>query len=341
MEKPNVLITCPVSQEYVAKLNADPRVGKVELLPRELWPLFREIFHGGAEAAAGGPRELGPYFAEADAIVCQGLPYGAVAWSPRLKWVQAWSAGIDHMRGTGVLEAGIPLTRMVGNSSIPIAEHVLMTMLMLARNAKAYVDNSRKRQWRPSPPRNPLYGRTVGVVGLGAIGSRVAKLCRGFDMRVLATRRTAVSREMDVQGVDELLPSSDLTYLLEQSDFVVLSCPLTPETEGLIGEKELRTMKSSAFLVNICRGEVIDEQVLIRALKEDWIAGAGLDVFTNEPLEPESELWDMPNVLMTPHRSGGNVSADESPNETALTENLERFLTGRPLANQVDPALGY
>ena len=160
-------------------------------------------------------------------------------------------------------------------------------------------------------------------------------------MRVLAIRRTATSREKDTQGVDEILPSSDLAYLLEQSDFVVLSLPLTPETRELIGERELRTMKSTAFLVNISRGEVIDEPVLKRALREGWIAGAALDVFWNEPLEPESELWDMPNVVMTPHRSGGISASRESPGEDAFTENLERFLTGRPLLNQVDPTLGY
>ncbi len=340
MEKPNILVTGPMSREYVAKLNADPRVAKAQQLPREMWPLFRDVFESGEQAIASGPGEMGPYFEQADVIICMGLPHGSVGWAPGLKWVQAWSAGVDHMKGSGIIEKGIPVTTLAGVNAVPVAEHVLLMMLMLTRNAKAFMENVRNRQWRPTPTADELTGRTVGIVGLGAIGSHVAKLCRGFGMSVLATRRSAATRLRDVQGVDELLPPSALPYLLESSDFVVLSCPLSEETEGLIGETQLRLMRPTGFLINVSRGEVVNEPVLKEALKEGWIAGAGLDVFTNEPLEPESDLWDMPNVVMTPHRAGRSPRQEERA-ASIFEDNLDRFLAGDPLLYQVDPSNPY
>jgi phosphoglycerate dehydrogenase-like enzyme len=340
LEKPTILVVAPISEEYVAKLSADPRIAKAQQLPPELWRLFEDMCNQGVEATTQSPGPLAPYFAEADIIVCWDLPHGSVSWAPRLKWVQAWSAGTDGIRSSGVFEAGIPVTNMAGVHAIPIAEHVLMMMLILARDSKAFEEGARGRQWLASDSVSELYERTVGVIGLGSIGSRVAKVCRGLDMRVIATRRTATAHQSNVQGVDELLNPSELPSLLERSDFVVLSCPLTPETRGLIGERELRTMKPTAFLINIARGEIVDEPVLKRALKEGWIAGAGLDVFWNEPLEQESELWEMPNVVMTPHMA--NTSPREEARAAAVFEdNLSRFIAGDPLRNLVDPELGY
>ena len=339
LEKPTLLIVCPISQEYVAHLTADPRVGRVEQLPRELWSLFNDRCNQDAEAAAEGPGPMAPYFTEADVIIGWQLPYGSVNWAPRLKWVQAWSAGTDGIRPSGVFEAGIPVTNLSGVHAIPIAEHVLMMMLMLTRDAKALEENARERRWRSSASVDELYQKTVGVVGLGSIGSRVAQVCRALDMRVIATRRTVTARQRDVQGVDELLPPSELRSLLEQSDFVVVSSPLTPETRGLIGEGELRAMKPTAFLINIARGEIVDEPALKRALKEGWIAGVGLDVFWNEPLEPASELWDMSNVIITPHMANTSPR-EEARAATVFEDNLDRFLAGKPLRNLVGPALG-
>ena len=175
---------------------------------------------------------------------------------------------------------------------------------------------------------------------MGAIGREVAKMCRGFGMSVVAIRRTTATRQQDIQGVNELMPPSDLPYLLGKSDFVVLSCPLSPETEGLIGEKELRAMKPTAFLINVSRGEVVDESTLKRALKEEWIAGAGLDVFWKEPLEQESELWDLPNVVMTSHWAGRSPRQEERAAKV-FEDNLDRFLSGKPLANLADPSTAY
>jgi phosphoglycerate dehydrogenase-like enzyme len=174
---------------------------------------------------------------------------------------------------------------------------------------------------------------------MGHIGGEVARLAKAFGCRVLATRRS-VSERAAGEGVDELLPASALPYLLAQSDFVVLCVPLTGETRHLIGEAELRAMKPTAVLINIARGAVVDEAALVRALKEGWIAGAGLDVFEQEPLPEDSALWSLENVILTPHISGGT----EIYNQRAtgiFCENLRRYLAGEPLMNLADAERGY
>ena len=340
LEKPNILITNPMSRTYVERLNQDPRTQKAQQLPRELWDQFRTIYESGSDALETGPMEMATYFEEADVIICMGLPHGSINWAPRLKWVQAWSAGVDHMRGSGIIEAGVPVTTLAGVNAIPVAEHVITLMLMLARNMKGFMENANNRIWRPTPESDELTGKTVGIVGLGAIGSFVARMCSGFDMRILATRRSVTMRERDVQHVDELLPMSELSYLLGESDFVVLSCPLSAETEGLIGKKELEAMKSTSFLINVSRGEVVEEPVLIEALREGWIAGAGLDVFWTEPLDNPSPLWDLPNVVMTSHRAGRSIRNDRRQAKM-FEDNLDRYLSGEPLLYMVDPSKEY
>jgi phosphoglycerate dehydrogenase-like enzyme len=175
---------------------------------------------------------------------------------------------------------------------------------------------------------------------MGAIGSRVAALAHAFGMRVLAIRRSVESRQQGEGPVEELLPPSELPYLLGESDFVVLAVPLTPESTRMIGEAELRAMKPSGVLINIARGSVIDETVLIRALKERWIAGAALDVFEKEPLPSDSDLWTLENVLLTPHISGGTPRYMERAIDL-FCHNLRRYLADEPLRNVVDVARGY
>ncbi len=325
-----------MNRTYVERLNQDSRTHKAQQLPRELWDRFRTIYESGANAIETGPMEMATYFEEADVIICMGLPYGSIKWAPRLKWVQAWSAGVDHMRGSGVLEAGVPVTTLAGANAISVAEHTIALMLMLARNMKGFIENAHNRIWRPTPDSDELTGKTVGIVGLGAIGGSVAKMCQGFDMRILGTRRSVTVREANVEHVNELLPSSELPYLLGESDFVVLSCPLSAETERLIGKGELRSMKSTSFLINVSRGEVVDEPALIEALREGWIAGAGLDVFWTEPLENQNPLWDLPSVIMTSHRAGRSIRNDSRAIKM-FEDNLDRYLLGQPLVHMIDP----
>jgi D-2-hydroxyacid dehydrogenase (NADP+) len=181
-------------------------------------------------------------------------------------------------------------------------------------------------------------------VGLGAIGGYVAKLAKADGMRVLAIRRSArrraSGREEGIADVDELLLPSDLFYLLSEADYVVVAVPLTRESRGLIGMRELQAMRPTARLINISRGAVIDEAALVRALKEGWMAGAALDVFEQEPLPSDSELWGMENVILTPHISGGTPVYMERAVEL-FCDNLRRYLAGEPLRNAVDIKRGY
>jgi len=175
---------------------------------------------------------------------------------------------------------------------------------------------------------------------MGAIGSRVAALAHAFGMEVLAIRRSAGSRHKGDGHVSEFMPPSELPYLLGESDYVVVAVPLTDESRHMIGEQELRSMKPTAVIVNIARGAVIDEPALVRALKEGWIAGAALDVFEQEPLPEDSDLWKLPNVLLTPHVSGGTPRYMERAVDL-FCDNLHHYLDGLTLRNAVDPERGY
>jgi D-2-hydroxyacid dehydrogenase (NADP+) len=228
------------------------------------------------------------------------------------------------------------LTSSSGLHATPIGEFVLCVMLMFAKGVHRVVRAQERHEWARYMPQE-LYGKTVGVVGFGHIGGEVARLAKAFGCRVIAMRR---SEPVADERVDAFVPVAELPRLLGESDFVVLSVPLTSETHHLIGEAELRAMKPSAVLINISRGGVVDETALVRALKEGWIAGAGLDVFEQEPLPPESELWDLENAIVSPHISGGT----EIYNDRAtgiFCENLRRYLAGEPLMNLADPARGY
>ena len=181
--------------------------------------------------------------------------------------------------------------------------------------------------------------QTIGIIGLGRIGRRVAHLASAFGMRVLATSRSARSGDVD-PAVHQLYPLQQLHELLQQCDYVVLAVPLTSETESLIGEAELRAMRPHAYLVNIARGRIIDEQALVRALREGWIGGAGLDVAAEEPLPADSPLYSMPNVILTPHISGVSVHYEQRL-AALFADNLQRYRSGQALLNLYDSARGY
>jgi phosphoglycerate dehydrogenase-like enzyme len=183
-----------------------------------------------------------------------------------------------------------------------------------------------------------LQFKTLGIIGIGHIGREIARLGKAFHMRVIAVRRS--SKNTGIRYVDQVLNRNQMPELLSQSDFVVLSLPATPESIRMIGEKELRSMKPSAYLINIARGTVIDEDALIKALQEGWIAGAGLDVYTTEPLPASSQLWELPNVIINPH-VGGFIDTYSAQATQLFCDNLQRYLNGKKLLNIVDKKKCY
>jgi phosphoglycerate dehydrogenase-like enzyme len=261
----------------------------------------------------------------------------------QLKWLHLSSAGATHVLFAEMIESNIIVTNSRGLYGIPIAEHVIGVMIILARKLhEAYRFQlegkwPRKEMFDRYPSFSELYGRTAGVIGLGDIGLAVAERAKALGMRVLATKRHVGTPP---GCVDELLGPEGLPQLLQTSDFVVIAAPLTPETQGLIGEKELRLMKPTAYIFNVGRGAILQEAVLIRALKENWIAGAGLDVTEVEPLPLDSELLRLPNVFLTPHYAG--LRSNYWEHSVALFKpNLAKFLRGELPDNLVDKRSGY
>ncbi len=266
------------------------------------------------------------------------------AAAPKLRWVQVTTVGVDQLRRSGVLDRPVVVTTGQGLRSRSIAEHVIWAMLTLSRDSLRRLHDQAQRLWNPrGRPMRLLSGQTLGIVGLGSIGGVTAQLGKALGMRVVATRRSAVKGEQNANGGDEMFPRADLLEMLGQSDFVLLSTPLTPETRRMIGEKELRAMKQTACIINISRGDLLDQDALVRALKEEWIGGAVLDVSTPEPLPAESELWTLPQVIITPHISAtaGDLGDTNEAAVELFCQNLERYLAGTPLVNVYDRERGY
>lgn len=268
-------------------------------------------------------------------VVAGRLDASMLAAAERLKWVQSWAAGPDEALFPEMVESPVVLTSCKGNGAVPLAEHALMLMLMLNRDALRWIDAQRERRWERFT-HGELNGLTCGIVGLGNSGADLAVKAKAMHMRVLGVRRSSAL----VPPVDELLPPSALHDLLERSDFVVITAPLTPETKGLIGQKELRAMKSSAYLICFSRGGIIDDQALLRALEEEWIAGAGLDAHGEEPLPSDSPFWTAKNTIVTPH-NGATTNGTRERSIDIVVENLRRYVAGETLHNVVDKIAGY
>ena len=282
--------------------------------------------------------KLDAMLAEAEVIYGLILPQNLLTRAPKLKWFQTMSAGVDRFARMDIWQSPVIITGVSGIHATPIGEFALEFMLMFAKGAPSCFRMQQKHEWKRYMP-SVLRGKTVGIVGLGNIGGEIARLSRAFGMRVIATRRS-VTRQKRARYVDMLLPAEQLNQLLSESDYVIVATPLTPETRGLIGEKELRAMKPSACIINIARGGIIDEEALIRALDEKRIAGAGLDVVADEPLPTESRLWDFDNVILSPHVAGGMEDYMEHAT-TIFCENLKRYLSGKKLLNIIDKKKGY
>ena len=263
----------------------------------------------------------------------QGSDHLDLASMPRLRWIQTGGAGNDWLiRSPEIVNSDVMVTNGSGVAAIPIAEHVLAMMFALSRQIPRFTRSQLDHEWYRGERLAEVDGSTMGIVGLGAIGEKTAEKARGLNMRVLGLRRDPTRRS---PHVDRMLGPDGLVELLEVSDWVVLASALTSRTHGLIGEPELRAMKDTACLINIARGALVQEKVLVRALQEGWIGGAGLDVFEREPLPPDSPLWDMDNVLISSHYSHSTPHYNDRL-AGVFIENLRRYRAGEPMINVVD-----
>lgn len=275
-----------------------------------------------------------------------------VARCPRLRWVHSATAGVERVLTPATLERGLTITNARGVFSRPIAEYVMLMVLAVSRRLPGLLELQRERTWQPLEAVE-MRDVTVGVVGLGSIGRAVASLASAFGCRVIATRRRSDAGGEPVGAgggtdtppphppqLDRLLPPEGLPELLAASDFVVLALPLTPATENLFDGPTLARMKPGSWLINVARGGLVDERALIRALRDGPLGGAVLDAFRDEPLPPDSQFYDLPNVIVTPHTSWSSGRVLERSVEL-FCDNLRRFAAGEPLRNVVDPDLGY
>jgi phosphoglycerate dehydrogenase-like enzyme len=294
-------------------------------------------------------------YANDDATLAAALPSAEVAFSWKvkgellasassLKWIHTPNTGVRELISPELLASKVTLTNSSGVDARPIAEHVLALALTLSRKLHLAAQRQAARQWAQdelalSPP-GLLAGKTLGLVGMGHIGKEVARLARAFGMRVVAVRRLGMLTradpvpEVEVRGVEEL------NWLLEQTDVLVLAAPSTPSTQWLIDARAVAHMKQGAFLINVSRGDLVDETALVGALFAGKLAGAALDVTREEPLPVESPLWGLPNVVITPH-AASLVPDDWQARAMLFLDNLRRFRKGEPLLNVVDKEQGY
>lgn len=260
----------------------------------------------------------------------------ALEQAPGLTWIHTCTAGFEWLLGPELAEKGLTVTRSGNSLNIAMGEFVLGFIFLVSKKFPTFLRSQAAHRWEPIDSEE-VAGKTVGIVGAGAVGVEIARRCAAMEMRVLGTKRTPEPRPY----FEQVLSPDRLDVLLEESDFLVLACPLTPETRGMIGRAQIELMKPSAYLINVARGALTDEPALAQALREGVIAGACIDAYGEEPLPADSPFWDLENVVATPHCSYRSpltmVRAFEE-----FKVNLARYLKGEPLLNPLrDVTLGY
>jgi phosphoglycerate dehydrogenase-like enzyme len=298
--------------------------------------LIGERFPQVRAIAAPDPDRLKRYIGEADALLAFHFPVEVFDQARKLRWFQCTGAGVDSMFPIRERASHITVTNARGIHGDIIADFVMAGATMLHWDFRKFLREQADRKWNPRYV-TPLADKTLGVVGLGSIGATIARRAKSAGMTVVGSKRDI---SVPVEGVDQLFASDALHDLLPLCDFVVLALPATPDTVGLIGAAEIARMRHQAFLINIARGNVVVEAELIKALQTGAIAGAMLDVFEREPLPQDSPLWDMPNVIATPHVAGSPTNYAERI-FPIFAENIGRFINGQALKNVVDLRRGY
>lgn len=339
MGEPVILITLPFDESLLTPL-------------REVAPAAEIVVH-----PARSPEEVPAALWQRVEILYTNVVLPLPEQAPRLRWVQFHWAGIDHAVHAPLLQQEQVTATTLSGAAVPqMGEYILMMLLALGHRLPALIENQRqaawpKDRWHRFLPKE-LNTSTVGIVGYGSLGRETARLLHAFGARVLATKRDVRHPEDhagytppghgDPEGrfVHRLYPPEALHSMLALCDFVVVTVPLTPATRGLLGREAFAAMKPGAYLVDVSRGGVVDHDALVEALQSGHLAGAALDVFPEEPLPPESPLWRLPNVLLTPHIAGATAFYDQRA-MALFAENLRRYLSGQPLLNRFDPLRGY
>lgn len=273
--------------------------------------------------------------ARTEALMAGAVPAGLLPTMPKLRWAQAMSAGVEGWLALPDLPPALSLTCARGTHLESMPENIVAALFHVAKPISQAVENQKQSKWVHTVAQ-PLYGKTLGILGLGAIGGEVARIAAALGMRVIGTKR----RPQSMAHVAEVLPPERTDEVLAQSDFVLLLLPATPETDNFIDAKRLARMKPSAWLLNFGRGHIIKDDDLIAAAKEKKIAGAVLDVFRQEPLPADHPFWQAEGIVVLPHIGGPHPQRDKFV-ARLFVDNLKRFLDGEPLKEVVDRDAGY
>ena len=334
-EKPRILVWHSQSDAYGDALRAR--------LPETPIEAINAARHETGAAALRAP-ESGPTVGDdasaaaeamssAEVLLAWKVPPGALAPMPALRWVQVTGAGVDHFLESSELAAAVTVTRSLGRFGVQVSEYVVGYLLHHLIGIGAYRDQQRRHHWTPGE-RPLLADRTVGIVGLGSLGLPTARALAALGARVLGVRRSGLALE----GVDEVFAAANWRDMLPACDALVITAPKTADTVGMIDREALAALPPGAVLINVARGELVDEDALLEALDSGHLGAAVLDVFATEPLPEDHPLWNQPRALITPHIAAPSeveVIADE------FAENYRRYVAGRELINVVDRARGY
>ncbi len=310
-------------------------------LPDRYLDYLREGFPDVRFLTPANRAEADHAIAEADIVLGWAVTRENFAHARRLHWIQVMAAGLGNLLFPELVESDVVVTNGRGLHAVSMAEHTIGVMLSFVRKLHLSRDAQREGRWTQAElfrsGIGELHGTTLGIVGLGTIGGAIATRARALGVKVIGLRRRP---SQDPAPADLQWGEDRLHDLLAEADWIVLTVPLTPETRGMIGERELAAMKPGAFLVNLGRGPLVDEEALTRALESGRLAGAALDVFEHEPLPPESPLWSMSQVILTPHSSGLGPRYWERSLDL-FRDNLTRWRQGTPLRNVIDKRAGY
>jgi D-2-hydroxyacid dehydrogenase (NADP+) len=333
MNRTKVVVLISAEDAVPFRGDASPFQEAIECSPR---------LRGRVELGFARAEERIEAIKDAEVVVCGNISPELIASAPRLRWISFWIAGLDRQVTPDLKARNIFITNASGVHAPNIAEQIITYILMFTRRMPYYVRAQVEGKWTHDQIASfeELTGKTLGIVGLGRVGEALAVRARCFGMRVLAAKRDVFTRYDQSVVPDVLYRPEQLPEMLSESDHVCITMPYTRETHHLFDEDMIARMKTSAYLYNTSRGKIIDEQALIAALQEGRLKGAGLDVFDTEPPYANSCLWNMENVIITPHVAGF------TPHYFARTaalfaDNLERFIEGRPLENLYDPQRGY
>lgn len=318
--------------------------GTAWVLPRHWIGALRERFPRHQFLEAWDREAIRRQLPEADVAFTPFIDQDVFASAKRLQWVQSPAVGVGSLMFPEMIASPVVVTSARGIRARSIAEHVLGVSIALARRLPHALRAQQAHRWAHEDLEGPasgvrvLQGARMGIVGLGAIGLEVARIASAFGLKVVAIRRRAAGPPPD--GLEAVMGPDRLHTLLARSDIVVLALPHTPETKQIIGRRELDVVKRGALLVNVARGKLVDDAAVVEALRDGRLGGAALDVFTHEPLGPESPYWDLANVIITPHTAGA-MEDYWTPLVALFSDNLERFERGEPLVNVVDKQAGY